>query len=242
MSQIVIYQQNAGSVILEGESRKLKESSLGWVPIRKLPSIFLLKAGGGLGADLFVSMVDKVFIDAGLPRPFVIQAGGTRGPVANSHPSELYSYLQIENPNTESNIIDKVIENHGEKPVIVMVDPNFSGKLINLLEDLQQIDQRLNARGIVLVRDELEAPQVIDLLRQVMTTWKGVVEPEFDEIEAQDVVRIPRLPPDLVTQLIREKISLRDCLERQSPGTIVTLARPLRTFAKALEMIYVDSF
>lgn len=242
MSQMVIYQPNAGSVILEKEKQKLKESPLGWAPIHSLPTVFLLKAGGGLGADLFVGMVDKVFLDVGLPRPFAIQVGGTRGPLAHSHPTELYSYLNIEDPSAGSKILDQIIEHHGKKPVIVMVDPNFSGKIINLLEDLQQIDQRLDARGIVLVRDESDAPGVIHLLSQVMTTWKGMVEPEFREIEAPNVVRIPRLPSDLVAELIREKISVRECLGRQSPGTIVTLTGPLRVFAKTLEVIYVNSF
>lgn len=86
MTGVVIYQQNAGSVILQHESHKLKGSTLGWVQVRDLPTIFLLKAGGGLGADLFASLVDKVFIDVGVARPFVLQVGGARGPVANSHP------------------------------------------------------------------------------------------------------------------------------------------------------------
>lgn len=240
MTQVVIYQQNAGSVILESEAQKVKESSLGWVPIPRLPTIFLLKAGGGLGADLFVSMIDKIFVDAGIPRPFVIQVGGTRGPVANSHQSASYVYLPIEDPSTGSRIIDQIIAHHGDKPVIVMVDPNYSGRVINLLEDLQQIGQRLNARGIVLVQDESEEPGVIGLLSEVMTTWKALIEPEFYEIQAPEVVRIPRLPPDLVRQIIREKISVGEGLSKQSPGTIVTMARPLRELVRTLEAIYVD--
>lgn len=51
-----------------------------------------------------------------------------------------------------------------------MVDPNYSGDLIALLEDLQSIGQRLNARGVVLVREESDAPKVIGLLGRVMTT------------------------------------------------------------------------
>ena len=156
-------------------------------------------------------------------------------------PPELYAYLDIANPGTGSKIIDQIIAHHGERPVIVMVDPNYSGALINLLEDMQQIGQRLNARGIVLVREEADAPRVIDLLGAVMTTWKGLIEPEFFEIQAQDVVRIPRPPPELVARVIREKVSIHEGLRRQSPGTIVTLTRPLRAFAKTLEVIYVES-
>lgn len=122
-----------------------------------------------------------------------------------------------------------------------MVDPNYSGDLIALLEDLQSIGQRLNARGVVLVREESDAPKVIGLLGRVMTTWKGLIEPEFGEILGSDVVRIPRLPPDLINQIAREKLSVREALSRNSPGTIVTLVRSLREFTHTLEVIYVQS-
>lgn len=122
-----------------------------------------------------------------------------------------------------------------------MVDPNYSGDLIALLEDLQSIGQRLNARGVVLVREESDAPKVIGLLGRVMTTWKGLIEPEFGEILGSDVVRIPRLPPDLINQIAREKLSVRDALAVNSPGTIVTLVRSLREFTHIREVIYVQS-
>lgn len=122
-----------------------------------------------------------------------------------------------------------------------MVDPNYSGDLIALLEDLQSNGQRLNARGVVLVREESDAPKVIGLLGRVMTTWKGLIEPEFGEILGSDVVRIPRLPPDLINQIAREKLSVREALSTNSPGTIVTLVRALREFTHIREVIYVQS-
>lgn len=242
MTEIVIYQPNASSVILHNESQRTAAGPLGWVQVNQLPTLFLLKAGGGLGADFFVSLIDKIFVDAGAFRPFVLQVGGTRGPIANSHPSGLYKYLNIGDPKTGSQIIDQIIAHRGQKPVIVMVDPNYSGELIALLEDIRELGQRFNARGIVLVREETDDPKLFHLLGGVMTTWKGLVEPEFGEIRDEAVVRIPRLPADLVTQTIREKTSVRDCLQKQSPGTIVSLARAFREFVKAVEMIYVESF
>lgn len=240
MSNIVIYQSNAGSVLLQNESQRAKNCRIGWVSVHQLPTLFLFKAGGGLGADLFVSLVDKIFIDAEAPRPFVIQVGGTRGPIANSHPNALYNYLDIANPKTGAQIIDQIVTHRGKKPVIVMIDPNYSGQILVLLEDIQSLGQRLNARGIVLVREEADTPKVLGLLGRLMRTWKGIIEPEFGDIQDAGVVRIPRLPPDLITQITREKISVRECLEKQSPGTIITLARPFREFLKIVEMIYVE--
>ena len=241
MTDLVLFRQNAGSMILRSESERIKASPLSWVPAHQMPTLFLLKAGGGVGADIFVSFIDKVLVDAEAPRPFVIQIGGTRGPLANSHPSELYKRLEIRDPKAGSQIIDTIIAHHGKRPVIVMVDPNYSGDLIALLEDMQAIGQRLNARGVVLVREELNDPKVIDLLGRVMTTWKGLIEPEFGEILGSDVVRIPRLPPDLTNQIAREKLSVRDALASNTPGTIITLVRSLREFTHTIEVIYVQS-
>lgn len=242
MTDIVIFQQNASSIILRRERERTKASPLSWVPVRQMPTIFLLKAGGGVGADLFVSLTDKILVDVDAIRPFVIQMGGTRGPLANSHPSELYKHLDLRDPKAGSLMIDMIIANHGKRPVIVMVDPNYSGDLIALLEDMQAIGQRLNARGIVLVREESDDPKVIGLLGRVMTTWKGLVEPEFGEILGADMVRIPRLPHDLVNQIVREKMSVRDGLGANSPGTIIPLLRSLREFTQTLEIIYVKPY
>lgn len=102
---------------------------------------------------------------------------------------------------------------------------------------MQAIGQRLNARGVVLVREELDDPKVIGLLGRVMTTWKGLIEPEFGEILGSDVVRIPRLPPDLTNQIAREKLSVRDALASNTPGTIITLVRSLRVLTHTIEVI-----
>lgn len=95
-----------------------------------------------------------------------------------------------------------------------MVDPNYSGELILLLEDIQSLGQQLNARGVVLVRDESDDPKLFYRLGSLMKTWKGIIEPEFDEIQNTEVVRIPRLTADFITQIIREKTSVRDCLRK----------------------------
>lgn len=241
MNALTLHGRGGPLTILQDQRDRLGRSTFFGKAIADFPIVFLFKAAGGVGADIFVSMMDNCLRDAVKQAAFVLQIGGARGPVANSHPSELYKRIDLDTPDATAAMIDAIDEKFGKNPIIVMVDPNYSARLIEDLEDLSASNLRYHSRGMALVRNAKDTPKLFDHIRRVMPSWKVVVQPQFENIDPSDAIAIPRLPAIIINRIVDRKISFREALEEQSRGVLAMMLSKLNTFNLMMEGVYVHS-
>lgn len=241
MNALTQYGRTDPIAILQEQRQEVATSSFSDKIISDLPIIFLFKTGGGVGADIMVSLMDNCLRDAVKQEAYVLQIGGTRGPVAHSHPSQLYDRIELDRPDPTAAMIDAIGEKFERHPIIVVVDPNYSARLIEDLEDLRVSGIKYNARGMVLLRDANETPKILNHLVRAMPHWKAMVEPQFERSDPNLGIIVPRLPPIMISRIVEKKISVRQALDEQSAGTIAMLLGKLKRFNLMMEGVYVHA-
>ena len=239
MNALTQYNRTDPIAILQEQRQEVATRSLSEQKISDLPIVFLFKTGGGVGADILVSLMDNWLQDAVKKEAYVLQIGGTRGPVAHSHPSQLYDRIELDRPDPTAAMIDAIGKKFEKHPIIVIVDPNYSARLIEDLEDLHDSGIEYNVRGLVLLRNGSENPKILNHLGRVMTHWKATIQPQFDKIDPTFGLIIPRLPPIMINRILEKSISVRSALDEQSGGTIAMLLGKLKRFNLMIEAVYV---
>ena len=202
-----------------------------------VPTLFVVKTAGGVGADFLVSMIDSWMTDA-LARPCVIQIGGSAGHVVRTHPAELFQRLYIDMPDIDAKLIDHIYGSLGTRPVIAMVEASFMHRLPDIFEGVSKAGVIFPIVSIVLVGSSDVSPKILPKLRQYGPSALAMLTPAFSEDYPEDLFLIPRLPPAEATVMRSTQIDFRTLLARMTIGNAVTFAQRLEALHQILEKIY----
>lgn len=239
MTMLVPTNSNVVTDIVSGFRRTVKDRTGGLREMPYVPTLFVVKTAGGVGADFLVSMIDSWLTDA-MDRPFVIQVGGAAGHVVRTHPAELFQRLHIDMPDIDAKLIDLVCGSLGTRPVVAMVEASFIHKLPDIFEAVSNAGVIFPIVTIVLVGNSDVSPKILPILSQYGPVALAMLTPVFDDEHPEDLFLIPRLPPAEATLMRSTQIDFRTLLARMTIGNAVTFVRRLGALHQLLEKIYVQ--
>lgn len=234
----ITYSQPAIALTVLKRRREICATFMPKVAIANLPILLLTRADGSKGLDLTASMIDSWLSISYDVRPFCVQIGGSKGLVARTHPPACYERVDLFVPDISARLLNLITINRNAHPILVMVDPNFMPKLLDLLDDFATLGLDLNFRALVLVAATSQNPNSVSLLRKHIKAFRAMIDPPWTEDFPRDVLRIPRLPEAFIENLLEHDLTIHDGENQESIGAILSTTKQTIEFAKQLGVIY----
>jgi hypothetical protein len=202
-----------------------------------MPITFVTKGAGGAGTDTLLGLL-TFWMEKWTTEPLIVKVGGVRGPLDDSYPAELFKRFNTLDPDAMAKSFD-VIANCVDRPVLVGVDPNLNLALIELLRGVYDAHYPLRFVAIHLLRQATDTPKILEHLRACgCAAIPATVPPPFLSELPSDVLRIPRLPPNLLEEMVSQKVTLSHVLSQVSAGTSLMLRGQLTLFFAQMRAIY----
>lgn len=238
MTMLVPTTPNAVTEMVSAVRRSVQERTVLLREMPIIPVLFVVKTGGGVGADFLVSMLDNWMTDA-MSRPYVIQVGGVAGHVVRTHPAELFKRLHVDTPDIDAKLIDHVYSALSAQPAVVMIEASFMHRLPDILDTVRGAGLMLPIISIVLIRSQDEWPKILPILRNFGPGIRAMLTPAFSEDRPGDLALIPRLSLAEAALMASTPIDFRTLLARQTIGSAATLVKRVNALHQILEKIYV---
>lgn len=200
----------------------------------------ITKTQGGVGADIFASVLAFFFEQHGLIAP-IFQAGGTKGPLCDAYQMPRLNRVPLYNPSEAP--LDQQLSNflgtNAGGPAIVIISPEANALALGIITTIVDAGLPIKFHNIHLMRPPSASLTMPEQLKPLcISSVVATVEALTYPAEHDQMLLIPRFPGALIDQMEEKRWTFETAMENADLGVKIAMLPKFMRFLQQLSQFY----